>query len=289
MTQFTESLRIPMQTPAIGFIGGGNMARCLIGGMLSNSWPAATLHVADPLPEQCDLIHALDPAVHCSRDNRAVVEAAEVLVLAVKPQVMQSVAREIAPVVQVRRPLVISIAAGIRSADLARWLGGDLPLVRCMPNTPALVQTGATALFANAVASAEHRALAERMMRSVGITLWVDDEAQMDAVTALSGSGPAYVFLVIEAMQEAGERLGLPAQTARLLALQTVFGAAKLALESDDPADVLRARVTSKGGTTERALQVFEEGGLRTLFGRAMGAAADRAAELAEQLGSDSV
>ncbi len=205
--------------------------------------------------------------------------------LAVKPQVIRTVASEISAAVQARHPLIISIAAGIRSADLDRWLGGNTAVVRCMPNTPALVQSGATALIANARVSDEQRNLAESILRAVGLTLWLDDEQLMDAVTALSGSGPAYFFLIMEALQAAGVQLGLPEQTAQLLTLQTAFGAAKMALESDEDAATLRRRVTSPGGTTERALQTLENGGLRELIARALTAARDRSRELADQLG----
>ena len=273
-----------MSTPHVSFIGAGNMARSLIGGLIADGWPADRLRATDPDPEQrSDIASRFGIAV--GGDNAAAVAGAEVVVLAVKPQVMHAVAAEIAAAAQAHRPLIISIAAGIRSADLDRWLGGDAAIVRCMPNTPALVQSGATALFANPRVGAEQRDRAETILRAVGLTLWLEREELMDAVTALSGSGPAYFFLIMEALQAAGERLGLPADTARLLALQTAFGAAKMALESPEDAAVLRRRVTSPGGTTERALQVLEDGGLRDLVLRALTAARDRSHELADQLG----
>ena len=271
----------------LAFIGGGNMARSLIGGLLHNGWPARNIVVSDPDPEQPARLYQLDPDLSVINDNEAAVATADVVVFAVKPQILQMVCRELADTLQQSRPLVLSIAAGIRSTDIERWCGGDLPIVRCMPNTPALVQSGATGLFANPRVSDKQRALAETLMRAVGTTVWVDDEAQLDAVTALSGSGPAYVFLVIEAMQAAGEKLGLNEEVARLLAIDTVFGAAKLALESPDSPATLRERVTSKGGTTERALEVLEAGGIRKLFEDALAAARTRAEELAEQLGKD--
>lgn len=273
-----------MTQPILSFIGGGNMARSLIGGLIADGWPAERIRVADSNPE---IVAQLADRFHVATgtDNRTAAAGADVIVLAVKPQVMRDVAGEIAATAQAQRPLVISIAAGIRSADLERWLGGDTAIVRCMPNTPALVQSGATALVANARVSAERRDLAESVLRAVGLTLWLDDESLMDAVTALSGSGPAYFFLVMEAMQAAGMQLGLPEQAARLLTLQTAFGAAKMALESDEDAAALRRRVTSPGGTTERAIQTFEDGQLRELIARALTAARDRARELAEQLG----
>jgi pyrroline-5-carboxylate reductase len=210
---------------------------------------------------------------------------AGIIVLAVKPQVMQDVAGELAATVAAHRPLVISIAAGVRESTLRAWLGDGTAIVRTMPNTPALVQSGATALYANPAVSEEQRSHAESIMRAVGLALWVEGEEQLDAVTALSGSGPAYFFLLMEAMQAAGSKLGLPADTARLLALQTAFGAAKMALESPEDPATLRRRVTSPGGTTERAISVFQEHGFEDLVERAMEAAAGRSRELAEEIG----
>jgi pyrroline-5-carboxylate reductase len=220
-------------------------------------------------------------------DNNAAIADADVVVLAVKPQQLQKVVRDMAPNWH-HAKLLVSIAAGIRLDDISRWLGmEEAAIVRAMPNTPSLVQAGATALCANAQVTNEQHELAESILRAVGLALWVKDEQQMDAVTALSGSGPAYFFLVIEAMQSAGMELGLPEDTARLLALETAFGAAKMALESNESACVLRQRVTSPGGTTERALEEFEQGDLRGVFNKALEAAAGRAAELADQLGQD--
>jgi pyrroline-5-carboxylate reductase len=260
------------------------MARSLIGGLVAGGKPAATLWVSEPNDEQRAGLAAAF-GVHTIKDNQALVHAVDVLVLAVKPQVLGGVCRQIEPAVQERKPLVISVAAGIRMPDLERWLGGMVPLVRTMPNTPALVQCGASALVANDQVSSTQRELAEGVLRAVGLTLWLDDEQQMDAVTALSGSGPAYYFLVMEAMEAAGQALGLPPRAARLLTLQTAFGAAKMALESADDAGTLRKRVTSPGGTTEQAIRVFEEGELRALFLKAMDAARHRSDELARQLG----
>jgi len=275
-----------MKKNRLAFIGAGNMARSLIGGLVADGWDPACISVSDPDPDQLTGITRLFGTVSAP-DNVTAVTNSEIVVLAVKPQVMHRVAQELATVVQARQPLVISIAAGIRSSNLQRWLGGDCALVRCMPNTPALVQSGATAMFATSAVSEDQKALAENIMRAVGLVLWLDEESKMDAVTALSGSGPAYFFLVIEALQEAGESLGLDQETARLLALQTAFGAAKMALESSDDPAVLRQRVTSPGGTTEKALMVLEQGGLRTLFNDALKAASDRSRELAEQLGAE--
>jgi pyrroline-5-carboxylate reductase len=268
----------------IGFIGAGNMARSLAGGLINNGWRADRLLLSDPDPDQRRAIEAV-LGVSARADNREVAAAADVLVLAVKPQVLPAVARELAPAVRERRPLVISIAAGVRSADVERWLGGGLPVVRVMPNTAALVGSGASGLYAGAVVSAAQRDTAESILRAVGVTVWVPEERLMDVVTAVSGSGPAYFFLMMEALEQAAVDHGLARDTARLLTLETAFGAAKMALEGGEEPSVLRARVTSPGGTTERAIEVFTEGRLAELVERAVAAAERRAAELADILG----
>ncbi|HEY9150645.1 MAG TPA: pyrroline-5-carboxylate reductase [Gammaproteobacteria bacterium] len=274
-----------MKTRKLSFIGAGNMTRSLVGGLIADGCDPSLIRLSDPDADRLqDLAHRL--GVQIVQDNRSVIEDADLVVLAVKPQVLPAVAREIADRVQDQQPLVISIAAGIRTPDLARWLGADTAIVRAMPNTPALVQSGATGLFANAHVRDQQRDLAETILRAVGLTLWVEQEDQLDLVTALSGSGPAYFFLVMEALQEAAGKLGLPAETARLLALQTAFGASRMALESDEDAAALRQRVTSPGGTTEQALRVLEEGGLRNLMEQALTTAARRSRELADQFGA---
>jgi len=270
----------------ITFIGGGNMSSSLVGGLIADDWDPDLFWVSDPGEEQVARLRARF-GVHATRDNLEAASHAGVWVLAVKPQVIAAVARQLAPLAAERRPLVISIAAGIRSSDLQRWLGEGASIVRTMPNTPALVRSGATALYATPACTPAQRDLAETLLRAVGLTLWLEDEAQMDAVTALSGSGPAYFFLVMEAMQEAAVALGLPPATAQLLTLQTGFGAAKMALESDEDVATLRRRVTSPGGTTERAVEVLEKGELRALFARALTGARDRSRELAELLGKE--
>ena len=274
-----------MKTTSIGFIGGGNMAHSLIGGLLADGCDPHTLWVAEPHPEQLESLRQRF-GVHTSSDNGVVAEQVRVVVLAVKPQVLREVALQLAVAVQRYKPLIISIAAGVRESDLCRWLGGTVAVVRSMPNTPALVRCGATALFANAWVSPAQKQLAESILRAVGLTIWVDDERLLDSVTALSGSGPAYFFLVMEALEQAGIGLGLKPGQARLLTLQTAFGAAKMALESADSPAVLRARVTSPGGTTETALAVLQAGELETLFTRALEAARQRARELGELLGN---
>ncbi len=273
-----------MKTRTIGFIGGGNMATSLIGGLISDNVPAGNIRVADPDAERReDLANRF--GITTTADNLELVGTSDVVVLAVKPQMLHEVCRSIAEVQQTHKPLILSVAAGIRIADIERWLGGNCAIVRTMPNTPALVQSGATALFANNKVTNEQGELAEGIMRSVGLTLWLEQESQMDAVTALSGSGPAYIFLIIELMQQAGAKLGLAEESARLLAVQTAFGAAKMALESPDDSTTLRARVTSPGGTTERAISILEQGDIRELFDKALEGARDRAIELAVQLG----
>lgn len=273
-----------MKDTLIAFIGGGNMARSLIAGLIADGYSPQNLRVADPDAEQLAELRQ-NFGVHTSVSNVQAVEYASVVVLAVKPQVLKTVAQELASTIQKHRPLVVSISAGIREPDLNRWLGGGAAVVRTMPNTPALVQTGATALYANTQVSQQQRNLAESIMRAVGLTLWLEDETQIDAVTALSGSGPAYFFLVMEALENAAMRLGLSREVAHLLTLQTALGAAKMALESTEDTAGLRARVTSKGGTTEQAIRVLQEGRLQELFDAALKAAHTRSIELAKLLG----
>lgn len=267
----------------IGFIGAGNMASALVGGLLARGWHPADIALSDAVPAA--LVPHQQRGLFTTTDNRELVARADVLVLAVKPQVMAQVLQPVADLVQARQPLIISIAAGIPGASLEHWLGGPLPLVRAMPNTPALVQAGAAGLYANARVTAEHRAVAEGILGAVGLALWVDREDLIDAVTAVSGSGPAYFFYVMEAMMAAGRDLGLDEKTARALTLQTALGAAQMAITADVGPDELRRRVTSPGGTTERAVAAFDEAGLRDIFARALAACAARGKELAAQLG----
>lgn len=274
-----------MTSPQLAFIGAGNMAQALIGGLVKQSFTADRIVASDPMPAMLDKLRSIAP-VQTTADNIAAVENADVIVLAVKPQMMKQVLQPLAGIVQQRKPLIISIAAGIEIASIARWLGGDLPIVRCMPNTPALVQLGATGLFANAKVSAEQKQLADSILRAVGIALWVDSEAQLDAVTAVSGSGPAYFFLVMEAMQAAGEKLGLSRDVSAQLTLQTALGAARMAIDSDVDVVELRRRVTSPNGTTERAIVSFENDNLRGVFERALTACDARSRELAKELGA---
>lgn len=266
------------------FVGGGNMATAIIGGLLAKRWPAAAIHVTDVLPEVLQGLRGRY-GVQVSQDAVAALGAADCVVLAVKPQQLREVARGLAPAIGSR--LVISIAAGIRGADLARWLGGTACVVRAMPNTPALVSAGITGLCALPGVSDAQRHDAERVLAAVGETFWVNDERDLDAVTAVSGSGPAYVFYFIEALEQAAIELGLPPATARRSAIATVAGAVRLAAEGGADPSTLRARVTSKGGTTERAIGLLEESAVKAAVVRAVRGAAERAAELGDQLGKD--
>lgn len=274
-----------MSTPRIAFIGGGNMAASLIGGLRAQGLPASAICASDPGTDRRTELHDAH-GIDTFADNAQAVAGADVVVLAVKPQVMQTVCRDLAPHLQANQ-LIVSIAAGITCASLQQWLGADTPraIVRCMPNTPALLRQGVSGLFANAAVSDEQKRQAEQLLSAVGLALWLDREELIDAVTAVSGSGPAYFFLLIEAMTAAGEQLGLPRETAAELTLQTALGAARMACESDVEAAELRRRVTSPNGTTEAAIKAFQAGGLEALVQQAMEAAARRSAELAEQLG----
>ena len=276
-----------MKNTTLAFIGCGNMARSLIGGLVADGWDPARIHVADADPDQLERISRTFPVLTYTQNNAAAVHA-DVVVLAIKPQITALVARELAETIARQQPLVISIAAGIRESALRSWLGEQTAIVRSMPNTPAMVQSGAAALYANPAVTETQRSIAESILRAVGLALWIEDEALMDAVTALSGSGPAYFFLFLEALQAAGCELGLPPQTARLLTLQTAFGAAKMALESSEDAATLRRRVTSPGGTTESAVAVLEENGFADLVTKALQAAAARSRVLADEFGSRS-
>ena len=272
-----------MSTMRIGFIGGGNMASSIIGGLVASGFAAEQIWASDPNAESLNKLLAVAP-VNTASDNNALIAAVDIVILAVKPQIMKIVAGDIAASVQDRKPLIITIAAGVTSASLDAWLGGNIAIVRCMPNTPALVRSGATGLFANTEVNATQRAQAEQILQAVGLALWVDNEAQLDAVTALSGSGPAYFFLVMEAMQAKGLQMGLSAEVAKQLTLQTALGAAQMALGSDVDAAELRRRVTSPNGTTERAINILQAGGLEALFDQALEGARLRAEELAIEL-----
>lgn len=273
-----------MKQQNLGFIGAGNMASSLIAGLLADGYQPQNIWASDIDQEALARLSERF-GIHTTTDNQTVVENAKIIVLAVKPQVLKNVAQGIADAVTHARPLVISIVAGVSESAIDQWLGGGNDIVRCMPNTPALVKTGATALHASSNVSAEQKSRAEAVLRSVGLTVWVEQESLIDAVTALSGSGPAYFFLMMEAMEEAAVALGLEVDVARVLCQQTALGAARLAIESDDSPANLRRKVTSPGGTTERAIASFESAGFGNLVLQAMTAAKDRSVELSKELG----
>jgi pyrroline-5-carboxylate reductase len=274
-----------MDRDTLAFIGGGNMAKALIGGLLARGWNASGIRVADPMEVQRAELSRDFPGIAVHASNAEAAAGAGTWVLAVKPQQLKDVATGLGVLAQSESPLVVSVAAGIRASDLARWLGPGVPVIRTMPNRPALLGCGVTGLYAAHEVAAPHRARATEILAAVGSCVWVDDESLMDAVTAVSGSGPAYVFLLIEMLEAAARAEGLPDATARQLAVETVHGASRMAREVDLAPAVLREQVTSKGGTTEAALAVLEGAGLRAIFGRAVNAARRRSAELAEQFG----
>lgn len=272
-----------LNTLKISFIGGGNMARALIGGMLKQGFPAAQINVIESdARKRADLSRDFEVQV---TEQLPSVTNSDVIVLAVKPQQLRDVSIFLGSLL--KQQLLISIAAGVRSADLSRWLGGHQAIVRAMPNTPAQIQLGVSALFATPAVSELQRQQAQALLQSVGHTLWLDDEAKMDAVTAISGSGPAYVFYLIEAMQDAAMALGFSAEQAKMLSLQTFAGASQLAIQSKDSPEELRHQVTSKGGTTERAIQNLEAANIKRAIAEATNAAALRSKELGDLLGSD--
>jgi pyrroline-5-carboxylate reductase len=273
-----------LKTPNIAFVGAGNMATSIIGGLVESGHPVNRISAADPFPNSLEALRKIAPVAVFS-DNAAAVESADVVILAVKPQVMAEATDSIAASVRANNAVVISIAAGITISSMQARLGPAAAIVRCMPNTPALLGCGASGLYANDNTSAEQREFAQRILSAVGITCWVSSEQELDAITALSGSGPAYFFLFIEAMVDAGVKLGLDRSVATQLAMQTSLGASRMALESDVDLVELRRRVTSPKGTTERAIQSFEKDGVREVIATAMGAAADRAIEMAREMG----
>lgn len=263
----------------LAFIGGGNMARSLIGGLIRNGTPADAISVAEPNTDLCAAL-AQDFSVATHAGNADAARDADVLVLAVKPQVMKTVCAGLHDVAQARKPLIISIAAGIRIVQLDAWLGGNLPIVRCMPNTPALIGAGAAGLCANAACTPAQRELAQSILSAAGLAVWITDETQMDTVTALSGSGPAYFFLLAEALIEAAVAQGLPRETAQQLATQTCFGAGRMLREDGAAPAELRRRVTSPNGTTQAALDCFAADDFAQIVKRAVAAATVRGREL---------
>jgi len=285
-TSTSMSAKSEPATPAharIAFIGGGNMARSLIGAQLARGVPPASITVAEPRAEAREAL-AREFAVPTFSDNAEAVAGADCVLLAVKPQVMRQVCESLAGPLRGAHTLVVSIAAGVRIAQLERLLGADHAIVRCMPNTPALVGAGASGLCANRHVDDAQRALATRLLDAAGIVRWIDDEAQMDTVAAWPGSGRGYFFLLAGAREDGGVGLGLPRAPARALATQTCLGAGHMLADSDETAAELRKRVTSPHGTTAAALDVFEQGGFAALVGRALAAAEHRGAEMSAEL-----
>lgn len=273
-----------MEHQNITFIGCGNMGRCLIGGLINNGYPADNISGTDINAEQRELT-ARHYNIEVLADNEQALRHADIVVLAVKPQAVHETLLPLRPLLAESKPLLLSIAAGVRLHSLERWAGESLAIVRVMPNTPSLVNAGAAGLCSNANVTEQQHDIAETIMRSVGITTWVEDEKLLDAVTAVSGSGPAYFFYFMEILQKTAEELGLSAEQAGILTIQTALGAARMALESEyDPA-TLRQQVTSPGGTTEQALSVMREENIDRAFADAIRAACKRSEELAGILG----
>ena len=272
-----------MKTSKIAFIGAGNMAKAIIGGLLAEGFSAAQISAAGPRMESLAKV-ADEFGVSVSTDNAATAANADVIVLGVKPQMLKEVCLALRDSLA-HKPLIISLAAGITTASIASWLGDDQAIVRCMPNTPSQLRAGASGLFANTLVSDAQKASANAILGAVGIVQWLDDEVLINSVTAVSGSGPAYFFLMMEAMIDAGVELGLTRECATELTLQTALGAARLAKDSDCDVAELRRRVTSPKGTTEQAILSFEQDELRASVLKAMTACSNRAVELSELLG----
>jgi pyrroline-5-carboxylate reductase len=273
-----------MNSPRIGFVGGGNMARALIGGLIGRGTAAAQLSVGEPLPAARESL-IRDFKVRASADNHSAIEGCDLVIVAVKPQQAGTVLRPLAAPLQAAGTVLVSVAAGIPISSLNGWVGSEVPVIRAMPNRPALVGAGVTGLFAEGLVSMEHRRLAEQTLQAAGQTVWVARESDLDIVTALSGSGPAYFFLLAELMMQAAVAQGLTPEAARLFAVGTLQGAGALARLSDGDLARLREEVTSKGGTTEAALAAFAAADLRGIVERAMQAAARRSRELAASFG----
>jgi len=275
-----------MPSKSLAFVGGGNMARSLIGGLVASGYSPGKITAADPSAAPLDAL-ASDFDIRITADNGAAIDGAQVVIFAVKPQIMHRVAKAAVDAVQRQKPLILSVVAGIREADIQNWLGGGLAIVRTMPNRPALFGHGATGLYANALTEPGHKETAQAIMSAVGETVWVEEEAQMDLVTAVSGSGPAYFFLLMEVMEDLGRELGLSADAAHLLSVQTGYGATLMARDSEESLKTLREQVTSAGGTTAAALAELERGGFDDLMRRAIQAAQVRSQELALEFGKD--
>jgi pyrroline-5-carboxylate reductase len=273
------------QHPTLAFIGAGNMARAIIGGLVSNGYPAEKIRASAPTINKLDDLKAL--GLFTTQDNAEAMQSADVVILAVKPQMFKAVLLPLAATAAQTKPLLISVAAGITSNSINQWLGGNQAIVRCMPNTPALVKMGTNGLYANNSVTPAQRTQAEEILSATGLTLWVEEEELLHAVTAVSGSGPAYYFLFMEAMIAAGEKQGLSRDLATQLTLQTARGAAEMAIQSDVAPAELRRRVSSPNGTTEQAILSFQANKLETLVEQAMQACAARSVAIAKELGDD--
>ncbi len=275
-----------LSTLKISFIGGGNMASALIGGLINKGVAAKNIFVADPYDQTRQRLESELSVITAQNVKKlaAHIESSDVIVMAVKPQQFKEASLELAEVLSTfnTKPLCLSVAAGIRTSDMAAWLG-HTRLVRAMPNTPALISQGMTGLYTNANTAKSDKELAENICQAVGKVVWVDNEKQMDDITAVSGSGPAYVFAFLEALENAGIAQGLTPAQARLLAIQTVQGAASLAAQSSEPPSVLREKVTSKGGTTYAALQVLKKESWAEIMAKAIKAASERGAEMGDE------
>lgn len=276
-----------MSNDYIGFIGGGNMTRAIAAGLIEGQYPAADLLISEPAIEQRAVLARDLPGVIIEESNNAVASRAGTVVLAVKPQVMRDVCRNLADAVQKARPLIVSVAAGIRSGDIDEWLGGELAVVRIMPNQPALLRLGASGLFANARTDDEQKERAKRILSAVGHVVAVKSDADIDAVTAISGTGPAYFYLLIDMMIEAAQEMGLDAQAAQILTIETAKGAAAIADAEDETMESLIERVRSPGGTTTAAFDSLDADHVRAIFARAFTAARDRAVVLADEANKD--
>ncbi len=275
-----------MSNSKIAFIGGGNMARSLIGGLVATGMSNNDISVSEPKAALREKL-TKNFGVNALEENASAVMGANVIVLAVKPQILQEVVTPLGSLVAEARPLLISVAAGVTCSSIERWVGSQPALIRVMPNTPALIGAGISALYANSNVGVDQRALAEKIVTAVGKTVWIKEESLMDAVTAVSGSGPAYFFYIMQAIHDAAMREGLDAQTARLLSLETALGAARLAIASTEDPGNLQAQVTSPGGTTEAAIKVLEDSGVRDTLQNAVSAARARGGELAKLLDRD--
>lgn len=269
---------------SIAFIGAGNMASAIIGGLVKNGFNPANIWASDPSLEKANGL-AAQFSIHATTDNIEAIQQCDVVMLAVKPQVMESVLSSLKPALNAKPTLLISVAAGINLASLACWGGEELAIVRCMPNTPALVMQGASGLFANEQVSDAQKIISEDILNAVGISVWVNSEDEIDSVIAVSGSGPAYFFLFMEAMIAAGQKLGLSEQTAKQLTLKTALGAATMASSSEHSPAQLRKNVTSPNGTTEQAILSFQRQNLEGIVETAMQAAYDRSGEMCKELG----